>query len=74
MSEKQSVQTIEKTSKKWKGLMVLGVLITTGSCASVLVRDPSVAPNEPNIAAGFGILFGVAVWVFAKVGKWWNHA
>ena len=62
------VQTIEKTSKTWKGLMLFGgllMLIGLGSC----FVDPG-----GSTQGGF-VLFiaGFVITVVAKTGAWWDN-
>jgi hypothetical protein len=59
------VQTVEQTSKRWKGLQVIGVcLIPLGCLASVAIA--------PEIGFGLGMV-GLAVYVYGRMAAWWHH-
>jgi hypothetical protein len=72
-----NVQTIEKTSKKWKGhilwcwlLFAIGLLLVTAGSASVAAED------EINASFVFGsglITFSLIWYICTKVKIWWHH-
>ena len=67
----RAVQTIEKTSKTWKGLMVLAVLIMGAGMVFV-----AVALNGASAAWVFAsilLLGGFVVYLVARIGAWWYH-
>lgn len=64
--ETANVVTTEATSKPWKGLQLLGVLITLlgmGSCIS---------GNDPTSGATIAGVGGL-VMIVGKLGAWWDH-
>ncbi len=68
------VQTVERTSKRWKGQMVAGCLLMF--VAIFIIVAPIVAGDlsraNPVVGGGF-FLIGLIVWLGAKVSAWWNH-
>jgi predicted Zn finger-like uncharacterized protein len=78
------VRLIEKTSKGWKGLMLAGALMAIvgiiGTCAGVMSAtnkaNAAGAAYGPSMATGLFILLlfgGLVLFIFARVGAWWNH-
>jgi len=65
----KQVQTIEKTGKRWKGLMVL-------SAVSMIVGGVMWAAAESSAVILVGqlcVLGGGLGVILAKVGAWWHH-
>jgi hypothetical protein len=58
---------IEQTGKKYKGLMLLGLVIC---CVSVVLM---VSGSYP-VSGPVGMLMGLAVYFAARIGAWWNHS
>ena len=59
--------TIQKTSKKWKGLKLLSVLTVI-----IGIALASTGQEEDNIA-WLLIMGGIITFVIAFVGSWWHH-
>ena len=73
-----SVQTIELTSKKWKGLLLIGALLAVagiGSAALMVAREPRLLshPSWVIVAALVGAGVGLVLMFIARVGAWWHH-
>ena len=65
---------IERTSKKWKALMLLSGLGMIGGCSGVLAGATAQEPNGALVAIGGGLaLLALLVFVFAKIMAWWYH-
>jgi hypothetical protein len=66
------VQTVEQTSKGWKGLILLSGLacLVAGGMFAV-----SMQTHDSQLSAGavFLMLFGLPTWLFARIGAWWCH-
>lgn len=58
---------IEQTGKKYKGLMLLGLVIC---CVSVVLM---VSGDYP-VAGTVGMVIGLSVYFGARIGAWWNHS
>lgn len=56
----------EQTGKKYKGLMLIALVI---ACISVVLL---IEGSRPLLGVG-GFLFGLAIYFFARIGAWWNH-
>jgi predicted amidophosphoribosyltransferase len=61
----QHVQTIEQTSKKWKGMLVFGVVLMMVGFIMVLTGVFALG--------GISLLVGVCATVYAKIMSWWHH-
>jgi len=60
----KKVQTIEATSKTWKGLLVFAVFLMIAGIITLF----------SSFASGCGILFaGFLMFLFARAGSWWSH-
>ena len=64
------VQTIEKTSKSWKALMLLAGLIMLGGCAATFAGH-----GDEHVMKGGALVFGVGLllMIYSKIGAWWHH-
>jgi hypothetical protein len=71
------VQTIEKTSKKWKLRMLVGCFISVVGIVVVAVGvNETVRSHEPSGTAIVGSLMvvgGILIFVIAKLLAWWHH-
>jgi hypothetical protein len=67
------VHLIEQTAKKWKAHTLLGglVMFVGGVGAVLLTNDPRT--KELAAVAGFVFVFGLAWYLWARMGAWWNH-
>ena len=69
---RQAVQTIEQTSKKWKGLQVIsGLILIIGLFMFFSVAGSS-NPADTNIGAAV-MFIGLVGYITARVGAWWHH-
>ena len=72
------VQTIERTGKPWKGVLLIGALLMlagVGSCGVILLSDPRHISHPPItvwIAGGIA-LAGFIVFIVGRFGAWWFH-
>lgn len=74
-SARRRVQTIEKTGKAWKLLMLLSVLGMIAAVVMVAVAAQSKSTG-PNAGVTIGILLFVAGfigYIVARIGAWWYH-
>lgn len=62
MQMQNQIQTIQKTSKSWKALTLLGFGSMVGSCGAIGTH-----------AAWPLFLGGAVVFLVARLGTWWNH-
>lgn len=56
----------ERTSKRYKGRMLLGGLVT---CAGVIIL---VGGDNPLMGAGLFVA-GLVIYALGRFGSWWNH-
>lgn len=73
-----SVQTIQLTSKRWKGLMLVALgLIVLGAAIGgwLLFRDPRLLtrPTWLMLGAVGTFIAGIIVLIVARLGAWWDH-
>lgn len=64
INQTRKVQTIEATSKTWKGLMLFSVLLIIAGFLTLFS------------SAAYGcsmIFFGFVGFLFARIGSWWSH-
>lgn len=69
----QTVQTIEKTGKFWKGLMVLCVVMMGIGIGACMGAGDSTQDQDQ---ADFGRLLawvGLVGFFFSRIGAWWDH-
>ena len=63
------VQTIEKTGKGWKGLQLIAAMIAiAGVCITTGTQERELAMTGSLMLAG-----GLVLFLFARIGAWWNH-
>lgn len=73
------VQTIERTGKKWKALMLIGFLTFLGGLGNCTVSMMAVGASQNAASAGFGALgfliaiAGLVVLIVGRIGGWWHH-
>ncbi len=69
MSKIPEIQTrptvIEKTSKRYKGMLLLGV--------GLFVLGILSARSVPSAIATLSVMAGAGLVVWSKLGAWWNH-
>lgn len=66
------VQTIEKTSKRWKKMMLRGLAaIALGACLGIVAvfREAPMA----SLAGVFIGFIGVCMYVYSRIMAWWHH-
>jgi len=63
--ENRKVQTIEKTGKGYKAVMLIGILMA-------LIAIPMACEGSSEAAIFVG-LSGIILYIVAKVGAWWYH-
>jgi hypothetical protein len=67
-----SVQVIERTGRRWKGVRVLGWLLVL--VAAVVLFAQWAADDSRGVAAGLGLgLVGIACLWISRAGAWWYH-
>jgi len=65
----RAVQTVEQTSKTWKGLQLLGgVAMALGFGCCLLAGEENPGGTAVLLVGGF------IVYMIARVGAWWHHA
>jgi hypothetical protein len=67
-----NIQTIERTSKSYKGMMLIGMLISTGGivgCVAGLAGGVAVL----EVGGLLSILLGIFVFCIARIGAWWHN-
>lgn len=77
----RGTRTIEATGKGWKSLQFVGVLVTVVggswwavSCQSI--EKPTAegfAESRAMLAPCLTLAGGVALYLFARLGAWWDH-
>lgn len=61
---------IEQTAKTWKIGQVLAATLTLGGCMTCATSGQSEEPMKAGIALFF---LGIAGFVAARIGAWWNN-
>jgi hypothetical protein len=69
MARVPHVQTIEKTGKGWKGLQVIGVMVFLMG----LFLSPSLNESGDKVIVFRIMAGGLGLFIFARIGAWWNH-
>ena len=75
----QAVQTVEQTSKKWKGLQLISVVVWLVSMG-MFFTGIGMAESSPDssvsliTASTFAWIGSVVLFIFAKTMAWWHHA
>lgn len=74
----RTVQTVEATAKKWKLIILIGVLFLLagfGGCAVSCSEAVNKQPVDPVSAALMAVVLpiGVVIYLIGRIGKWWNH-
>ena len=64
--------TIQATGKRWKGVMLIGVLLSIGGCLVTIGASPGDSEG-PFMGGVLVFLLGLALFVGARVGAWWHH-
>lgn len=72
------VQLIERTAKRWKGLLLVSLLVLTFGAVIggyFLLRSPRSLAHPPALAwiGGAAALIGLMGVVIARLGAWWHH-
>ncbi len=70
---KKPTQTIEQTGKKWKGMQLIGALLVIVGVVMIVAMSGN---PENTKYAGITILMpliGLCLFIFARIGAWWNH-
>ncbi len=70
------VQTVQLTSKMWKGVQLAGGLIMIFGFVSCVAVFGAREPEERTLFANTGVqscAWGLGIWVVGKVGGWWAH-
>lgn len=76
----QHVQTIEKTGKKWKLMMLISGLVAVAACPLSMILAPFVESTFGATAAmvvmitlNLAFIVAVLVFIVAKIEAWWHH-
>ena len=70
---------VELTSKRWKSIMVLGVLVAVtfgGLCAvaALLIQpEPGSVEMVPVLVCAALSAGGIVIYALGRLGAWWNH-
>jgi hypothetical protein len=70
---RQSLQLIEQTSKRWKGLRLLGGFLTVGAGALMFLAWAGAHSAIVVVASLIGS-GGLACVGISRLGAWWYHA
>lgn len=71
----QQVQTIQKTAKRWKGQMVLAVLVAMVGIILLAVSVSAEDAESPRFIIGaVCVPIGVFWFFVARIVAWWHHA
>ena len=62
------MQTVEQTSKIWKAMELIGVMLTFGGCGSFCVAEPW------NVGGTVIAAIGILIWAIGSASAWWNNA
>ena len=62
---------VVRTTKRWKVLKALGLLGMIGGLALYAMAGPDV---ELQRAGGIAAAMGLPVWLFGRLGTWWDRA
>lgn len=69
-TQKPTIQTIEQTSKRWKGLQLVGFIL----CGLGLVITFSGETGPGAINPGpIMFIVGLAIYILARFSAWWHH-
>ena len=63
---------IEQTAKKWKGLQVIGGLMTCFGFFMAMAGEAN--SEESSIAPTVLALVGLLAFLYGRFGAWWYHA
>ena len=68
-------QVIEQTGKKWKAIRVLSGLSTL-TCAVILafMLSDGASDGSPPTLTIIVLAVSFGLYVFGRVGTWWNHS
>ena len=73
LAHNNHIQTIEQTSKKYKGATAVGVvMILLGLVISFATCSQSTNSDTPIYGAWLAIL-GLIIYVVARIKIWWHH-
>lgn len=68
------VQTIQATSKAWKAVQAVGIVLALGgvtTCAGI-AQDPDASGHAVSLSSG-AVMVGFIVFIVGRIGAWWNH-
>jgi hypothetical protein len=65
------VQTVELTSKRYKGQQLLGIL---GICIGFFIVLVSSGHAPGSLIGSLMLIGGLILWISGRVGAWWNHS
>lgn len=62
------VQTIEKTSKKWKGAQLISAAIAIIGLLTAFTADPAAMAVGTTM-----LMLGIVMFIVFKIIAWWHH-
>jgi len=69
-----TISTSSRPPRKWKLMIVLGILMVLAGVAVFSNNFPLGGFNNPYSGAGFSLAFlGLLIYLFGKFGSWWNE-
>jgi len=71
-SQQVGVQTIQETSKKWKGMQLIGAILLVIGIISCINQTSTGSLTESPVT-GVLIFLGFIFSVIGKFGAWWHH-
>lgn len=68
--EQEHIQTIQKTSKKYKALRAIGNIMFFGGLVVALIV---VSLDKTPVISGVFVGIGLVINTYAKLMAWWHH-
>lgn len=72
----KEVQTIEKTGKRWKVLILFGTILMISGLTSCILRSAEATESSDTASLGLGLLLffgGFTIAIIGRFGAWWHH-
>jgi len=70
---------VELTAKRWKAVMLLGILVAVtfgalaGFAALMIEPSPGSVESIPILVCAALSAVGVAIYVLGRIAAWWHH-
>ena len=66
------VQTIEKTSKRWKKMQLIGVGLCVLGIAAFVTSSSLEESSAPEVGS-LMLVIGIIVFIYGRIAAWWHH-